>query len=547
MWCSNGIRKVLVIASSVLVLCVGSQAQPAPGAPTFQRLADINPGPAGSAAGSYIVCDSTVAFFSANSSGDRYPQEIWRTDGSPGGTFRLWKGETGVIPLVCLPGKPGLFALQVQGTVLRESYRLLWIDDPSGTAVELEKDLSFSVFFPLESRGEVGLLQSAGLIFLSIRSLHGGSPVLVSDGSPEGTRRLEGLPEDLPEDPTRVRGYQELGGAMYFRVGHSGHSGLWMSDGTTSWPVDEQLSWHDLASTPRGLVLSGYISGEGSSLWVVDEVGAKPRRLSGPTSFLTHHVSLEDGRSLWEVLFPGELWITDGTEAGTQKLMTLRTPTTFHVSYVSDNFVELGGQAFFLADDGVEGWEVWQTDGTPEGTKIAIDTCSGPCTNLGPSSIYKVRNMLSFALRDPERGAELALSDGTESGTRVLDVCPGPRGMRNLSWQGSTAVKFAWVLCEEEASPQVYQLDSSSETMEKLTSSPPEILSRYGEGRNVAVLGSRLVTTATDAEAGAEPWVVRAFQPPVTEIPALGLHGYAVLITLLAVSGLFLVAGRRAL
>ncbi len=76
-----------------------------------------------------------------------------------------------------------------------------------------------------------------------------------------------------------------------------------------------------------------------------------------------------------------EPWVTDGTVEGTRLLADIVPgPTSamnFHVE--SDpTFVVLRGEAFFFASDGVNGREVWRTDGTPEGTEILADFIPGP-------------------------------------------------------------------------------------------------------------------------------------------------------------------------
>ncbi|MBS41851.1 MAG: hypothetical protein CMH83_01495 [Nocardioides sp.] len=81
---------------------------------------------------------------------------------------------------------------------------------------------------------------------------------------------------------------------------------------------------------------------------------------------------------------------------------------TAFVSVDLDGAVELDGWAYFLADDGEHGTEVWRTDGTPGGTALYADTTPGGAdsdtpiaqlyataqgllgTDLGSNTLYRV-------------------------------------------------------------------------------------------------------------------------------------------------------------
>jgi ELWxxDGT repeat protein len=42
-------------------------------------------------------------------------------------------------------------------------------------------------------------------------------------------------------------------------------------------------------------------------------------------------------------------------------------------------FTRLNGALYFHANDGVNGIELWKTDGTAAGTQLLKDICPGPC------------------------------------------------------------------------------------------------------------------------------------------------------------------------
>src|SRR5207247_10380157 len=84
-------------------------------------------------------------------------------------------------------------------------------------------------------------------------------------------------------------------------------------------------------------------------------------------------------------------------------------------------FVEAGGIVFFTADDGVNGIELWRTDGTPAGTMLVKDI--DPLASSRPSSLVDFNGTLFFAASYFSAGQKLFQSDGTAAGTvPVKDV-----------------------------------------------------------------------------------------------------------------------------
>lgn len=74
-----------------------------------------------------------------------------------------------------------------------------------------------------------------------------------------------------------------------------------------------------------------------------------------------------------------ELWITDGTPAGT---MLLKDINPGPKGSAPVHFTSAGDVAYFAADDGVHGRELWKTDGTSAGTVMVADINAGPGSGL---------------------------------------------------------------------------------------------------------------------------------------------------------------------
>ncbi len=157
-----------------------------------------------------------------------------------------------------------------------------------------------------------------------------------------------------------------------------------------------------------------------------------------------------------------ELWVTDGTEAGTELFADLKEPGESGPG----EFTPFDGKLYFTAAAGIVGSELWSTDGSPANTEALFDEASvgelrpsgerlfmsgyagatgfevyahdGGGTELvkdialGNPSGY-VNQLTGLAGRavfaaDDEGGAgtEPWISDGTEPGTHILeDINPG--------------------------------------------------------------------------------------------------------------------------
>jgi ELWxxDGT repeat protein len=120
-----------------------------------------------------------------------------------------------------------------------------------------------------------------------------------------------------------------------------------------------------------------------------------------------------------------ELWKTDGTTAGT--VIVNQGPSG---SYPTDLTV-FQNKLFFSACDSTNGCELWTSNGTASGTGLVKDICPGTCNSLidqlTPVSGQTVGStLLYFAATDGVNGQELWKTDGTTSGTvMVKDICPG--------------------------------------------------------------------------------------------------------------------------
>ena len=84
-----------------------------------------------------------------------------------------------------------------------------------------------------------------------------------------------------------------------------------------------------------------------------------------------------------------------------------------------DSFATLGSAALFSADDGVDGRELWRSDGTEAGTLQVADLCQPSCSG-NPRAFAVVGQLYFFLAADADTFQSLWATDGTRAGTFQL-------------------------------------------------------------------------------------------------------------------------------
>ena len=117
-----------------------------------------------------------------------------------------------------------------------------------------------------------------------------------------------------------------------------------------------------------------------------------------------------------------ELWISDGTEDGTQLLKDINPGSE---DSDTDPIVVHKGLLFFSADDGMTGDELWVTDGTTAGTYLVKDINPGSESSTNRTiGAVSMDDFILFTASEGESYHQLWRSDGTEPNTNwVADIC----------------------------------------------------------------------------------------------------------------------------
>ena len=168
--------------------------------------------------------------------------------------------------------------------------------------------------------------------------------------------------------------------------------------------------------------------------------------------------------------------------------------------------VEYRGEVYFDADDGVHGDELWRTDGSPKGTKLAVDIVLGAESSSPIGPIVNVNDRLFFSAGAGTQRSVYA-SDGTPAGTAPA---PGTEGLNPFGFvPGADRFYFRVPI---EGGTELWASDGTgagTHVISTISSSQSQDCPGLGAGtaNSVTVVGSLAFFCSHDAEHGAEPWV----------------------------------------
>jgi ELWxxDGT repeat protein len=200
-----------------------------------------------------------------------------------------------------------------------------------------------------------------------------------------------------------------------------------------------------------------------------------------------------------------ELWKSDGTEAGTVLVKDVRPGAE---SSEPQSLLASGGFLYFTADDGTHGRELWRTDGTDAGTTLVKEV--RPFLSDGISEFAQIRDLggtLFFTSFDGAKGSELWKSDGTDAGTvRVLDTSAGQVGAKMVVVEGAVVFTAGGRLWRSDGTADgTYSIDSTVYGL-----SPPGFAAAGGRA---FFAGERHTLWVTDGTAGGTHAVTDAIPP----------------------------------
>lgn len=144
-----------------------------------------------------------------------------------------------------------------------------------------------------------------------------------------------------------------------------------------------------------------------------------------------------------------DIFVTDGTPEGTEALLPkgVRIGTDGYDPILAQTGAGDTARLYFVAKDAVHGQELWVSDGTALGTHMVADLNPGRSSAIGVSKLLiPYEDKLIFAAKTATTGMELWITDGTEAGTTLLaDTARGvASGMKTAGVTSAGAVWDNW-------------------------------------------------------------------------------------------------------
>ena len=383
-----------------------------------------------SSSGLAVLGDSL--YFTAGSSASRHA--LWKVHGPTGGLSLVKhfpNGGNGITNLAAAGGKL-YFAARTAGNTVGDE---LYVSDgtPVGT-VRLPSNTGGSAYNPR------GFTQVGGTVFFyatdGFDSASHGSELWATDGTPANSRMVKDI---VPGPNSSIVGTNppvlaDVNGTLVFAAANNGTNyEPWRSDGTAAgteiirdlngsttngtFQIDQIRPWKSL-QVVNGV---GYFIGSPESmlggLWRTDGTSAGTFRIvplfdggdTNPANTLTRV-----GNRLFFVKQNGGihneyvLWTSDGTVAGSVPLRAFTVDTSTPAGQGVGDIVDVNGVAYFAGWNHADGLgiELWRSDGTPDGTMPTSDIIPGPASSE-PLNLVDVGGEAHFVADDGVHGREI--------------------------------------------------------------------------------------------------------------------------------------------
>ncbi len=249
-------------------------------------------------------------------------------------------------------------------------------------------------------------------------------------------------------------------------------------------------------------------------LWVTDASTGGTFKLADTITY-NGAGGLLNGQYVFAATSPSygsELWITDGTIAGTRLVKDILPGT--QSSEPQDAFVLLNGNLYFSASTANEGRELWYTNGTEAGTMLLKDIVPGPAGSAlkGRYNLFSNGSYVLFNSVTAATGYELWRTDGTDAGTYLLkDINPNSASSTPSAFQAyNNMVLF---LAETAAEGlELWRTDGTAggtELVEDIRTGPASSINTGFPVPNFPMLypfNNRLLFIANDGTTGEEIW-----------------------------------------
>ncbi len=368
-----------------------------------------------------------AALFMANDGVNGY--SLWKTDGTSNGT---------VLVKDLVPGYNddiNIFNLfiyktlnQVYFSVTNNSnYDDLWQSDGTTNGTFTVNSLNNNLEFYLKNSSLMNSNTSGNNFFFPAYDKQGGIELWKTDGTPSGLLRVKDISTGGYQS-SDVRKLSSINGYTFFTANNIiNGTELWRTDGTTANTQlfkDFTVGFNNSGNTEFGFMTlfknQLYIQTNIGNIWRTDGTQFSLFKSFPGTGALLSYPSLVIGDNMFFVNTENingnyigyELFKTDGT---TTSLVKDISSGNYSSSY-PEKFCNLNGTLIFTADDGINGRELWKSDGTESGT-VLIKNISSGANSTNFNEMMSANGLIYFMT---DNYSKLWRSDGTEAGTFLL-------------------------------------------------------------------------------------------------------------------------------
>jgi ELWxxDGT repeat protein len=435
---------------------------------------------------------------------ETFRESLWVTDGTAAGTRLLTEGLRVDSGLTVLSG-----AAFFQGTTVHDARTALWTSNgtPEGTR-------EFATPSPIYRGKPLAAAALGKTILFGARNADDFSSdngeLWASDGTPAGTRLVVDI--HRTGAPADIENLVAAGDRVFFTAsGSNSIPRVWRSAGSVADTQALALPSPDFDEPSRLVTAGGKVfliedsfSG-GNQLSLVRDDG-QIQRLTGLERRGIFYTASYKGRLFFSVergssSSPAELWQSDGTLEGTGRAVDLPADLD------AVKYLRAAGSGLWFLVDASFGAEIWYTDGTPEGTRKVLDGFRHDRTD---PEFIQVGSHVYFIAVQPgldDFDFEVWKSDGTAAGTVQVTSFSyeDDRGLpAELTALQGNLYFFANLPDSQRA---LWRTDGTAGGTGPVKAFPlpnPSLhdIPRYG----LTTVGARLVFSIDDGAHGVEPW-----------------------------------------
>ncbi|WP_193218042.1 MULTISPECIES: T9SS type A sorting domain-containing protein [unclassified Imperialibacter] len=283
--------------------------------------------------------------------------DIWVTDGTESGTFKIISGSYSSIK----------YFSNGNLTFISLNNNQVWATD--GT-LDGTKKISNDGVYTYYMTGA----STENYFYYTIRGSNNLYQIFKSDGTPEGTNMI------AQSESFNISYVFDIDGEVYYST---------YSDGTINFNRYREAQNQSVTVASHPYAISFFAS-NGSDAYFIDSVS------------------------------PYRIWKLDVSSGSAEMIVTFANNQYYQGSL--NGFA--GDKLVFAIYSPDTGNELWVTDGTESGTGLLKDIYPGPFSSLYNTNRLFESNVLGkifFRARNPETGQEVWVSDGTSSGTSLLE------------------------------------------------------------------------------------------------------------------------------